>query len=120
MVSRESVRRVVRTFVVSFLGLFIPGLLGFLHAVTDWAATKGQEPFPDASNLTYVAVSALSAASIALVQLIWNATEDAAGKGFLRDVPPTPARRRAEGGRVVLGSGLLVLLLIVVLLIILL
>lgn len=84
--SRESLRRVVRTFVTAFLGLFLPGLVGFLNAVTEWASSRGQDPFPDASNLTYVTVSALAAATIALVQLIWNAVEDVLGHGFLREV----------------------------------
>ena len=84
--SRESIRRAVRTFVITVLALVIPGLLGFLNAITDWARSEGQAPFPDGTSLIYVVTSALVAGVVAVINLAWNAIEDASGKGFLRDV----------------------------------
>lgn len=82
------VRGAVRTFVVSTLALFVPGLLGWLNALTEWAGAQGELPFPDGLSLAYLAVSAITAGVIALVQFLWNVIEDKAGKGFLREVKP--------------------------------
>lgn len=122
--SKESVRRAVRTFVVATLALFVPGLLGWLNALTEWARAEGATPFPDAKGLMYLATSAITAGVIALVQLVWNMIEDASGKGFLRDVPPrsTTTTTGSEYGQVsaftlgwgiVLGLGLIATLLLV-------
>lgn len=90
--SRDSVRRAIRTFVVTALGLWIPGLLGWLNDLTAWARSEGSTPFPDAHGLAYLGVVAIVAGVIALVQLAWNTVEDATGHGFLRAVPPRPPR----------------------------
>lgn len=84
--TKTSLRRAARTFIISTLALFIPGLLGWLHALTEWAGSQGSTPFPDAHGLAYLAVSATTGGVIALVNLLWNAVEDASGKGLLRDV----------------------------------
>lgn len=86
--SRDTIRRAVRTFVITTLGLFVPGLLGWLNNVTEWAAGNGTSPFPDGHGLVYLGVSACVAGIVALVNLAWNALEDGIGKGFLRNVPP--------------------------------
>lgn len=86
--SRASVNRVIRTFVIAFLGILIPGLLDWLNELTKWAADDGQKAFPPLDNLTFVFVSALVAACIAVVNLVVVLIEDSTGKGFLRDVPP--------------------------------
>lgn len=86
--SRESVRRAIRTFIISTLAVFLPGLLGWLHALTEWAAGAGTTPFPDAKGLMFLGVSAIVGGVIALVNLLWNLVEDATGKGLLRNVPP--------------------------------
>lgn len=83
--SRGSVRRAIRTFVIATLALFIPGLLGWLHALTEWANNNGSTPFPDAHGLAYLGVSAIAGGVIALVNLAWNWIEDASGKGMLRE-----------------------------------
>jgi hypothetical protein len=83
----EDVARAVRTFLFTFLTLFIPGLLGWLHAITEWAADQGSTPFPDAHGLAYVGVSAIVAACVSLVNLLWNFVESATGKSFLRSLP---------------------------------
>lgn len=87
-ISKSSVYRAARTFVVATLALFIPGLLGWLNDLTAWASSEGSTPFPDATGLAYLAVSAITGGVIALTQLAWNYVEDLIGKGFLRDVPP--------------------------------
>lgn len=88
--SREAVRRTIRTFLQAFLALMVPGFLGWLNALTEWARDEGQRPFPDGTSLAYLGVSAVTAGVIAVVTLGWNATEDAAGKGFLREVSRNP------------------------------
>lgn len=84
----ESIRRALRTFVITTLALFLPGLFGWLNALTEWARSEGGTPFPDAKGLAYLAVSAIVAGVVALINLLWNTVEDVSGKGFLRDVPP--------------------------------
>jgi hypothetical protein len=86
--TRDSLRRALRTFIITTIALFIPGLLGWLNAVTEWARGEGSTPFPDAHGLAYLAVSAIVAGVIAAVNLAWNAAEDFLGKGMLR-TPPT-------------------------------
>lgn len=90
--TRDAVRRALRTFIITTLALFIPGLLGWLNDLTSWAKGEGSTPFPDAHGLVYLAVSAIVAGVIALINLLWNVIEDALGKGMLRTVPakPTP------------------------------
>jgi len=114
--SRDSLRRVARTFLIAFLGIAIPGLLSWLHDLTEWANGQGQTPFPDARSLAFLAIAAICAGFIALLNLLVVWVEDSTGKGFLRTVPPKP--RRGERGSmttvevlvpvVVLTAGLLV------------
>lgn len=77
---RDALARAGRTFVYAFAAVLIPGLLGFLHAVTEWSGAQGQTPFPDATGLAYVAVSAIVAGTIAVVNLVGIVVEDATGK----------------------------------------
>lgn len=86
--TRESVRRAIRTFLITTLALFVPGLLGWLNELTQWARAEGTAPFPDGTGLAYLGVSAIVAGVVAVVNLGWNAIEDATGKAVLRDVPP--------------------------------
>jgi len=84
----DSTRRVVRTFVIAFLGTAVPGALGWLNALTQWANSAGQQPLPEWQSLAFLGVAAISAGLIALLNWAWNWTEDATGHGFLRSVPP--------------------------------
>ncbi|MCT2291741.1 MULTISPECIES: hypothetical protein [Bacteria] len=86
--ARDAVRRAIRTWLITTLGLLVPGLLGWLHALTAWADGQGSTPFPDAHGLAYLAVSASVAGVVAVLNLLWNAVEDRAGRGLLRDVHP--------------------------------
>lgn len=67
LLSSRSAWRVYRTFGYAFLGVLVPGALGWLHGLTEWATTDGQAPFPDAVSLGYVAVSAVVAGVVAIV-----------------------------------------------------
>jgi hypothetical protein len=113
------VRGAIRTFVVTTLALFIPGLLGWLNALTEWARGEGSTPFPDAHGLAYLGVSAITAGVVALVQLAWNAVEDASGKGFLRTVPPVAERTKGDPGQVNVLYAILVVIALVVLIVLL-
>ena len=97
--TRDSLRRAIRTFLIATLALFLPGLLGWLNALTEWARGEGSTPFPDAHGLAYLGVSAITAGVIGVVNLIWTVVEDAMGKGLLRDVPPAPGRGQAGYAR---------------------
>lgn len=110
--TRDSVRRALRTAIVSSLVLFIPGLLGWLNMVTQWARDEGATPFPDAHGLAYLGVSAIVGGIIGLVQWVLNVIEDGVGKGFLRDVP---ARNPGEGGAIERQYILLIIAVLVVL-----
>jgi uncharacterized membrane protein YdfJ with MMPL/SSD domain len=120
--SSDAVRRVVRTFLQAFLGLLLPGLLGWLNALTDWANDGGQAPFPDARSLAYVGIAAVAAGFIAVVTAVMTGIEDLTGKGFLRNVPPAPPSppRNERGSAYVTWSGLALAVLVVVLLVLLL
>lgn len=98
LANNETVRRTVRTFLQAFLGILVPGLLGWLHDLTTWAQGEGSTPFPDGRGLAYVGVAAIGAACIAVVTALWNGTENATGVGVLRDVPAR--RRRPDTGAV--------------------
>lgn len=84
----DSIRRAIRTAVVAALVLWLPGLLGWLNAVTSWAHSEGATPFPDAHGLAYAGVAAIVGGVIGLVQWLINMIEDGTGRGFLRTVPP--------------------------------
>lgn len=113
--SRDSLRRVVRTFLIAFLGIAIPGALSWLHDLTEWANGQGQTPFPDARSLAFLAVAAICAGFIALLNLLVVWVEDSTGRGFLRAVPPKPPRTpRGQRGETMLGTVLPLLVLAVV------
>lgn len=78
----DTLKRVVRTFVIAFVALFVPSVLGFLGDMTRWASAHGQEPFPDLTTLGYAGVIAISAGMVATLNLLVNITEDAAGKSL--------------------------------------
>jgi hypothetical protein len=102
--TRDSVRRAVRTFVITTLALAVPGLLGWLNALTQWARDEGSTPFPDARGLAFVFVSAIVAGVVAVVNGVWNAVEDATGRGMLRDVPPRQPRPGQRGAVSLVGA----------------
>lgn len=114
--TRDSIRRAIRTALVAALVLWLPGLLGWLNAVTSWARSEGATPFPDAHGLAYAAVAAIVGAVIGLVQWLINVIEDGIGKGFLRTVPPRP--KRGQVGAVTLPTWLLVAVIVIAVIVI--
>ena len=80
-----SVRLAIRTFLQAFLALFIPGLFGWLNALTEWAKTEGQTPFPDAMSLAYLGVVAIVAGFVSVSTLLWNLFEGSTGKSLLHN-----------------------------------
>lgn len=90
--TRDGLKRVTRTFLIAFLGLFLPGLFGWLNALTEWARAEGQQPFPDARSLAFLGVAAIVAGVIALLNFVVIWLEDATGHGLLRTPPPTGNR----------------------------
>jgi hypothetical protein len=86
--TRDSAMRALRTFIISFLALFIPALLGWLNDLLNWANGTENQPFPSYDTVTKAAVTAAASAVIALVNWAWNAVEDGLGKGMFRQVPP--------------------------------
>ena len=88
--TRDSVRRALRTFVITTLALFIPGLLGWLNELTMWAADEGQRPFPDGHGLVY-----LGAPGGALALLSRRLAPRAGHLG----VHPDPGAERRDDGR---------------------
>lgn len=81
---RAALKRAARTFAYAFAAVLVPGLLGWLHALTEWARAQGATPFPDATGLAYLAVSAIVAGVIACVNLLGIVAEDATGRKPLR------------------------------------
>jgi hypothetical protein len=83
----DSAKRVYRTFIITTLALWLPDLFGWLNDLTEWARNEGSTPFPDASGLAYLGVSAVVAGVVAAVNAVWNGTENIIGKGMMREVP---------------------------------
>lgn len=82
--SHPGLRRVIRTFLYAFLGIAIPGALGWLNSLTAWANSQGQTPFPDAGSLAFLGIAAISAGSVAVVNAVGIWLENLSGKAVLR------------------------------------
>lgn len=83
--TKTAIKKAIRTFVFATAGLAVPGLLGWLNDLTDWAHSQGTTPFPDAHGLAFIFVAAISAGFIAVLNLIVLLLENSAGRGFLRN-----------------------------------
>ena len=118
---QDVLRASFRVWVFSALGLLIPGLLGWINAVTEWARSEGATPFPDAHGLVFIFVAAITAAFPAAVAGLVRFLENASGRSFLpraagpRTVPmPGPGERGAVSWLVIVGVAVLVALVILV------
>lgn len=85
----QDIKMAVRSAVFTFLGLFVPGALGWLNAWTQWAPGR---PYPDFAPVAAAAVAGVAAGVTAVITLIWRAIEGKSGKGFLRPNPPKVKR----------------------------
>jgi hypothetical protein len=75
----DTLQRGWRTFLQSFLGLFLISLAGWLNDVVLWANGGDGAVFPDTSVLVKAGIAAMAAAVIAVVAVVQNALEDKAG-----------------------------------------
>lgn len=80
---RDAIVSFFRVWVVSTFMLWIPGLFGWVHEVSQWAEQKGAPPFPDASNLWFLFVAALTSTFPAAGMAILRLLENARGKSIL-------------------------------------
>lgn len=97
---RDALRAAFRVWVFTTLGLFIPGLLGWINDVTGWARANGETPFPDARSLLFLIVAAITAAFPAAVAGVVRYLENLSGTSFIpRPSGPTvPVGRRRDRG----------------------
>ena len=64
-------RSALRVATYTFLGVFLPALLGWLSDVNDWVNSDGSA-FPSVSTLTKAAVSAFSAVLSGALAYVYN------------------------------------------------
>lgn len=123
-------RRAIRTFVQTFIGLFLAKLLGFLALLSDWAGCREAGgaadacAFPDVSVLGYGLITAGSAAVVALVTLALNWAEDNTAFPSLLKAPASSGTNpvpdpKGESGQVDLLYVLVAVLVVVVILVVL-
>lgn len=96
----DPARRAVRTFVQTFLGLYIVRLLGFLNQLSEWAGcreTGGTCAFPDVGVLGYGLVAAGSAAVVALLTWVLNLLEDNTAFPSLLKAPASSGTNQVPG-----------------------
>lgn len=97
-----------RVWIITTIGLTVPGLFGWINEVTKWAEQKGAPPFPDPTNLAFLFVAALTAAFPAAVSGLLRLVENGTGHNLLprpagpSPVPTPPDERGAGDLRLVL------------------
>lgn len=84
---KDAAKSALRVWVFTTIGLWLPGLLGWVHDVSSWASQKGAPAFPDPSNLAFLFVAALTAGFPAAVAGVWRYAENLWGQSF----PPRAA-----------------------------
>jgi hypothetical protein len=84
----------VRVFLIAFAGVLIPGALGWLNDLTQWAKSDGQAPLPSWHSLAFLGIAAIAAGFIALLNAVLTAltTATVAAKATMN-------RRRGDDGR---------------------
>lgn len=80
---KDAAKSFATVWLFTTIGLWIPGLLGWINEVTNWANQKGAPPFPDPSNLAFLFVAALTAAFPAAVAGIVRYIENVSGQKLL-------------------------------------
>lgn len=89
----DALKSAALVWLFTTIGLWIPGLLGWINEVTKWADQKGAPPFPDPSNLGYLFVAALTAAFPAAVAGIVRYIENLSGHLLLPRTASQPTKR---------------------------
>lgn len=115
---KDAAKSALLVWLFTTVGLWIPGLLGWINEVTKWADAKGAPAFPDPSNLAYLFVAALTAAFPAAVAGVVRFVENATHTRLLprTAATPVPVARRGEAGQSVLYIALTVLVVVVIVL----
>jgi TRAP-type C4-dicarboxylate transport system permease small subunit len=112
---RDAAKSALLVWLFTTVGLFLPGMLGWINEVTQWASQKGAPPFPDPSNLGYLFVAAITAAFPAAVAGIVRYIENATGQPLLPRTAAAPVKGHAPGDR---GEGSVAYLLVVAILVV--
>ena len=89
---KDALKSALLVWIFTTVGLFIPGLLGWINEVTNWANQNGAPPFPDASNLAFLFVAALTAAFPAAVAGVVRYIENLSGKQLLPRTSSVPTK----------------------------
>jgi hypothetical protein len=96
---KDAAKSALLVWLFTTVGLWIPGLLGWVHEVSSWAEQKGAPPFPDPSNLGFLFVAALTAAFPAAVAGLVRFVENATNTPLLPRTAAAPVgARRGEHG----------------------
>jgi hypothetical protein len=89
---KDAAKSALLVWLFTTVGLWIPGLLGWVHEVSSWAQEKGAPPFPDPSNLGFLFVAALTAAFPAAVAGLVRFFENASGIQLLPRTASAPTK----------------------------
>lgn len=89
---KDALKSAALVWFFTTIGLWIPGLLGWVNEVSSWAAQKGAPPFPDPSNLGFLFVAALTAAFPAAVAGLVRYIENVSGQTLLPRTAAAPVK----------------------------
>lgn len=84
----DYVRRPLRLFLWTFLGIFSLALTGWLGDVVEWAS-ESDRAFPGLSPLGKAAVAGAAAGAAAVVAFVMNLLEDTTRTPALLKAPPS-------------------------------
>jgi hypothetical protein len=90
---KDAAKSAALVWLYTTIGLWIPGLLGWINEVTQWANSKGAPPFPDPSSLAFLFVAALTGAFPAAVAGLVRYIENVSGKSILPRTASTPVKQ---------------------------
>lgn len=93
---KDALKSAALVWLYTTVALWIPGLLGWVNTVTEWASQKGAPPFPDPSNLGFLFVAALTGAFPAAIAGVVRYIENASGKTLLFRSSGTPTKNAVE------------------------
>ena len=96
----DYVRRPLRLFLWTFLGIFSLALTGWLGGVVEWASDSAK-PFPPLDTLGKALVAGAVAGASAVVAFVVNALEDKTNVPAVLKAPPSPGQNPSpEAGHV--------------------
>lgn len=90
---KDAAKSAALVWLYTTVGLWIPGLLGWINEVTNWANQKGAPPFPDPSNVAFLFVAALTGAFPAALAGIVRYIENVSGKSLLPRTSSVPVKQ---------------------------